>query len=48
VIFPGIVFQDIIVEVPLINGELPATLNSSTESDTSSILHSEVRQMNTY
>jgi hypothetical protein len=40
--FTAFIFQDIIVEVPLINGEPPATLNSSTESDASNILQSEV------
>jgi hypothetical protein len=36
------VFQDIIVEVPLINGEPPATLNSSTESDASNHMQPKV------
>jgi hypothetical protein len=37
------VFQDIIVEVPLINGEPPATLNSSIESDALNLIQSKVK-----
>jgi hypothetical protein len=37
------IFQDIIVEVPLINGEPPATLNSSRDCDASNLLQSEVK-----
>jgi hypothetical protein len=37
------VFQDIIVEVPLINGEPPATLNSSIESDASNPVQPKVK-----
>jgi hypothetical protein len=37
------IFQDIIVEVPLINGEPPATLNTSRDCDASNLLQSEVK-----